>query len=113
MAKKLHTVCAVMVEALLEAITMRPGSASVAAVMNHRPASRSYFTLGPNVAAPLRTAPKNALIERFRTLSATPLVREKLLRRPLAATMNCVGPAALLGSGGSDPVSPRFIAVYD
>ncbi len=66
-AKKLQSVPAVIVEALLEAITMRPGTASVAAMMNQRPASRSYLTFGPNVFAPARTEVKKALVVRFST----------------------------------------------
>ena len=92
---------------------IRPGSASVAIMMNQRPASRSYLTFGANVAAPLRTDPKKVLVETLRTPSGAPVAREKLRMRPLAAKMNCAGPAAPLGSGGSDPSSPRLAAVYD
>ncbi len=95
-----------IVEALLDAITMRPGTASVAAMTNQRPASRSYFTFGPKTFAPARTGVKNALAVRFSTWSAEAVAFEKLRMRPLAARMNCDGPAAPLGSGGSEPVSP-------
>jgi hypothetical protein len=110
-AKKLHTVAAVIVEALLEAITTRPGVASVTAMMNQRPAIRSYLTLGVKMDAPFRTDAKNAFVVTLSTPSATPLAFEKLRMRPFAAKMNCAGPAPPLGSGGSEPSSPRLAPV--
>ena len=80
---------------------MRPGSASVASMTNQRPASRSYFTFGANVAAPLRTDAKNVLVVMFSTPSGAPVAFEKLRMRPFAAKMNCAGP----GARRSDPAA--------
>ena len=82
---------------------MRPGIASVAAMMNQRPASRSYLTFGPNVFAPARTGREERVGREVQHAVGRARGLEKLRMRPLAARMNCVGPAAPLGSGGSDP----------
>ncbi len=101
-----------MVEALLDAMTMRPGIASVPAMTNQRPARRSYLIWGPKVLAPFRTGVKKTSVETLSTPSAAPVVFEKLRIRPFAARMNCAGPAAPLGSGGSEPNSPRVAPTY-
>ena len=74
------------------------------------PAARQAGRTSPSARtldAPLRTGVKNALVVTLRTPSAAPVAREKLRMRPLAARMNCAGPAAPLGSGGSEPSSPN------
>src|SRR5262245_31573346 len=99
-----------MVAPELDAITIRPGPASVAIVMNQRPDSRSNRTRPPKgFPLPFTDAKKIAGFA-LSTPSAEPdLAKER--RRPFAMATNCVGPAAALPSGFDADVSTKRIAV--
>src|SRR5690349_11933119 len=57
------------------------------------------------------TEAKKLSIVVLSTPSAAPVVLSKERRRPLMATMNCVGPTAPIVSGGYAPVSARVAPV--
>ena len=99
-AEKLHTVAAVIVGPLLDAMTIRDGTESVVMTMNQRPARRSNRMRPPNVAAAPLTLSKKLVVSALSTPSGMPDFR-KLRTRPLAIAMNCVVPAAALPSGGN------------
>ena len=110
--EKVHTVAAVIVAVLLDAITTRPGTASVAMVMNQRPDRRSKRMRPPNGVPLPFTLAKKVVVLAFSTPSPVPALT-KLRMKPLAIAMNCVGPAAALPSGGSVEVSEKRMAVKD
>src|SRR6186997_2040806 len=85
--EKVHTVDAAIVAVLLDAMTMRPGTAVVAMVMNQRLEWRSKRIRPPNVAPAPRTAAKKVSGLRLRAASGTPAF-VKLRMRPLATTIS-------------------------